>query len=93
MRSDAERLADILDAVQRIRHNGKAGDRHHFQQDEVLQNAVLRWFDVIGEASRGLTDQFRREHQQVPWREISDMRNRVTHATSTSTSTSSGTRS
>lgn len=79
MRSDSERLADILDAVQRIRRYVRAGDWHRFQQDEVLQNAVLRWFEVIGEASRGLTDQFRREHQQVPWREISDMRNRVTH--------------
>ncbi len=79
MRSDSERLADILDAVQRIRRHVKAGDRQRFQHDEVLQNAVLRWFEIIGEASRGLTDQFRHEHQQVPWREISEMRNRVTH--------------
>ena len=59
MRSDSERLADILDAVQRIRRHVQAGDRHRFQQDEVLQNAVLRWFEIIGETSRGLTDQFR----------------------------------
>jgi uncharacterized protein with HEPN domain len=32
-----------------------------------------------GEAATGLADQFRQGHQQVPWREISDMRNRVTH--------------
>jgi len=79
VRSDPERLADILDAVQRIRRHVKAGDRRGFEEDEVLQSAVLRWFEIIGEASRGLTDQFREEHQQVPWREISDMRNRVTH--------------
>jgi uncharacterized protein with HEPN domain len=79
MRKDSERLADVLDAIQRIRRNVKVGDRHRFDQDEVLQSAVLRWFEIIGEASRGLTDQFRSEHQDVPWREIIDMRNRVTH--------------
>jgi len=45
----------------------------------AYNKAVLRWFEIIGEASRGPTDQFRHEHQQVPWREISDMRNGVTH--------------
>ena len=79
MRRDAERVADILDAIQRIRRHVRGGDRGRFEQDEVLQNAVLRWFEIIGEASRGLTDEFRREHNEVPWREIIDMRNRLTH--------------
>ncbi len=79
MRTDSERLADILDAVRRIRRHVKSGDRQSFQEDEVFQSAVLPWFEIIGEASRGLTDEFRLQHQQVPWREISDMRNRVTH--------------
>jgi uncharacterized protein with HEPN domain len=79
MRSDSERLADILDAVQRIRRHVKVGDRHRFKEDEVLQSAVLRWFEIIGEASRGLTEQFRNEHPEVAWREIFGLRNRVTH--------------
>lgn len=79
MRTDAERLADILDAVQRIRRHVQVGDRARFGQDEVLQSAVLRWFEIIGEASRGLTNDFRHQHPDVPWREITDMRNRVTH--------------
>ncbi len=41
--------------------------------------AVLRWFEIIGEASRRLTNDFRNQHPDVPWREITDMRNRVTH--------------
>jgi hypothetical protein len=42
-----------MDAVQRIRRHVKAGDRQRFQEDEVLQSAVLRWFEIIGEAARG----------------------------------------
>jgi uncharacterized protein with HEPN domain len=65
VRRDAERLADILDAIRRIRRHVRAGDRPRFERDEVLQNAVLRWFEIIGEGSRGLTDQFRREHPEA----------------------------
>lgn len=63
----------------RIRRHVKVGDRLRFQEDEVLQSTVLCWFEIIGEASRGLTKQFRHEHQAVPWREVFGMRNRVTH--------------
>jgi hypothetical protein len=37
MRSDSERLADILDAVQRIRRHVKVGDRQRFEEDEVVR--------------------------------------------------------
>ena len=79
MRTDAECLADILDAVQRIRRHVKARDQQRFGRDEVLQSAVLGWFEIIGEASRGLTDQFRQQHPDVPWRAISGFRNVVAH--------------
>ena len=76
---DEERLADILDAAGRIRRYVSVGDRSGFDADEVLQNAVLRWIEVIGEAARGIGDQFRGSHPEIPWREMIDMRNRVTH--------------
>lgn len=39
MRTDSERLADILDAVQRIRRHVQVGDWQRFGQDEVLQSS------------------------------------------------------
>jgi len=56
VRRDDERLADILDAAGRIRRHVSVDDRSGFDQDEVLQNAVLRWIEVIGEAARGIGD-------------------------------------
>ena len=47
MRTDSERLADMLDAVQRIRRHVGPGGRQRFHEDEVLQSAVLRWFEII----------------------------------------------
>ena len=53
MRSDRERLLDILDAIERIKRQTAQG-RTRFDQDEVLQTAVIRWIEIVGEAARGL---------------------------------------
>jgi uncharacterized protein with HEPN domain len=41
--------------------------------------AVLHWIEIIGEAARGVGDKVRAAHPEVPWRVITDMRNRVSH--------------
>jgi uncharacterized protein with HEPN domain len=40
---------------------------------------VLHWIEIIGEAARGVSDKVRDAHPEVPWRVITDMRNRVSH--------------
>jgi uncharacterized protein with HEPN domain len=41
--------------------------------------AVLHWIESIGEAARGVGDKVRTAHPEVPWRVITDTRNRVSH--------------
>ena len=50
MRSDRERLFDILDAIERIEAQAARG-RTPFAGDELAQNAVIRWVEIIGELS------------------------------------------
>ena len=78
MRDDRERLADILAAIDRIRRYVQ-DDRTRFDTDELLQSAVLHWIEIIGEAAPGVSDKARAAHPEVPWRVITDMRNRVSH--------------
>ena len=78
MRDDRERLADVLAAIDRIRRYVQ-DDRTRFDTDELLQSAVLHWIEIIGEAARGVGDKVRTAHPEVPWRVITDMRNRVSH--------------
>jgi uncharacterized protein with HEPN domain len=78
VRDDRERLADVLAAIGRIRRYAQ-DDRTRFDTDELLQNAVLHWIEIIGEAARGVSDKVRDAHPEVPWRVITDMRNRVSH--------------
>ena len=65
-------------AIDRIRRYVQ-DDRTRFDTDELLQSAVLHWIEIIGEAARGVSDKVRAAHPEVPWRVITDMRNRVSH--------------
>lgn len=78
MRGDRERLLGVLDAIQRIKRQTAQG-RARFEEDEVLQTAVMRWIEIVGEAVRGLSDELRDAHPEIPWRQIIAMRNIVVH--------------
>ena len=78
MRSDRERLFDILESVERIETQAARG-RAAFTDDEVAQSAVVRWVEIIGEAARGLTEELRQTHPEVPWRQMVAMRNVLIH--------------
>ncbi|MBN1447293.1 MAG: DUF86 domain-containing protein [Bacteroidetes bacterium] len=51
-----------------------------FVTDEVLQRAVVRSLEIIGEASKKIPDSFRNEHPEIDWRAMSGMRDRLIHA-------------
>lgn len=69
----------MLDAVARIEDYTRGISRTEFENNRMMQDAVIRQLEIIGEASRQLTDSFRREHNDIPWREVIGMRNRIAH--------------
>jgi uncharacterized protein with HEPN domain len=54
-------------------------DRPTFEQERLLQDGVTRQLEIIGEASRQLSEAFRARHAEVPWRAIVGMRHRIVH--------------
>jgi len=50
-----------------------------FDKDEKTQYAVIRCFEVIGEAVKRLPDEFRNLHPQIPWKAMAGMRDRLIH--------------
>ena len=78
MRSDPERLADILDAAHKIAI--KVSDGHGtFVRDEYVQLALVHLVQIIGEAAARLSDDAINRNPDIPWRQIVAMRNRVVH--------------
>ena len=78
MRRDDERLADILEAAEKIAVRAAKG-RAAFDGDEDTQIVLVHLIQVIGEAAAGLSDGFITQHPGVPWRQIIATRNRVVH--------------
>ena len=47
--------------------------------DELIQSAVLYRLETLAESASKLPDEVRRRNPHMPWRDISDFRNRVSH--------------
>lgn len=79
MRGDAERLHDILDAIEAISRYTASG-RERFDADELVRVWCARHLEVIGESVGGLSEDLRAGFPAAPWRQIIGMRNVLIHA-------------
>jgi uncharacterized protein with HEPN domain len=71
-------LAHILECIQKVERFTTEG-RSRFFQDVMVQDAVLRNFEVIGEAAKRLDDVYRAAHPQIPWRSLAGLRDVLIH--------------
>lgn len=77
---DVDYLQHILQAIDKIQRSVGTMDEAGFFQDEVIQDAVIRNIEIIGEAANRLSPEFTAEHKDIPWRDIAGMRHRLIHA-------------
>ena len=73
------RISDILEAMTAIQDYTAGMDLNNFAEDRKTVDAVVRNFTIIGEATNRIPEQVINENQEIPWREMSDMRNIVVH--------------
>lgn len=76
---DATYLADIEEASERILNYTRDLDYETFLTHPMVQNAVLRNFQILGEATKKLSSALRQNYPDVPWREIAGMRDKIVH--------------
>jgi uncharacterized protein with HEPN domain len=72
-------LLDMLLAARKVMKYAQGVDFERFDQDEILQDAIMRRIQIIGEAARKVSEEFKEKHPGIPWYEISGMRNRLIH--------------
>jgi uncharacterized protein with HEPN domain len=76
---DEAHLLDMLLAARKVCEFTEGVDEHRFRTDEVLQNATLRLIQIIGEAARKISAEFKQSHPEIPWHEIIGMRHMLVH--------------
>ena len=78
MRDDSGRINDILEAITRIERVAVRG-KDIFFEDEMVQVWVIHHLEIVGEAARGISPEFRKRYEKIPWSEIIGMRNILIH--------------
>lgn len=79
-RSDAERIADVLEAISAIERATRLLEgTTDVAAAEVFTDAITYRLLTIGEAVKGLSDDLRLRHPSVHWRDISGMRDVIAH--------------
>ena len=79
MRSDRVRLEDIAEAIAGIRQVVAGTDLSGFRDSWIMQRAVERGLEIISEASRGVPEQSKLAHPNVPWIQIAGIGNILRH--------------
>jgi uncharacterized protein with HEPN domain len=77
-RDNLDYLNDILERLQRIRTFTQAG-KAAFLESVMMQDAIIRNFEVMGEATKRLTIELRQHYPQVPWKKMAGFRDVLIH--------------
>ena len=72
-------LEDIVLSMHRVQEYIAGLDLQHFKRDYKTVDAVVRNFEVIGEAAKNLPKDIKDKYTYVPWEEMYRLRNRISH--------------
>jgi len=72
-------LEDIVLSMQRVKEYIGELSFQDFKWDYKTVDAVIRNFEIIGEASKNLPAEIKEKYENVPWDEMYRLRNRISH--------------
>jgi uncharacterized protein with HEPN domain len=79
MRDPKLYLIDILEALEAIENFVKGVDFEAFKNDDLRSSAVIRKFEIIGEAAKSVPESIKQEYPDIPWKDMAGMRDRLIH--------------
>ena len=78
-RTDRDFLSDIREAIHRISTYVAGMSYETFVADTKTQDAVIRNLEIIGEATKNLSEQLRTKYPDIPWKSMAGVRDRLIH--------------
>jgi len=78
VKDDKTYLGHILDAIDKVNVYTTEG-RDAFMADGKTQDAVVRNLEIVGEATKRLSDEIRARHPDIPWKKAAALRDVLSH--------------
>lgn len=78
-RGDIEFLYDIKEAIRRIKTYIGKTDYEEFLKDIKTQDAVVRNLEIIGEATKNISEGLKKKYSKVSWKDLARVRDKVIH--------------
>jgi uncharacterized protein with HEPN domain len=79
MERDKLYLEHILLSIKKIKSFCKDVTYVQFSQNDLIQSAVIRELEIIGEASKHVSEKIRKDNPEIPWRLIAGTRDKLIH--------------
>ena len=79
MKNVAVYLLNILDAITRIEEYTEGFEKEDFLNNKLVQDAVIRNFEIIGEATKNISTTLRDQYVSMPWASMAGMRDKLIH--------------
>lgn len=78
-RGTLEFLYDILESIRRIEYYTKNITFEELLKDIMIQDAVVRNIEIIGEAVKNIPEEFKKKYNKLEWKKIAGMRDKIIH--------------
>ena len=72
-------VRDILEAIKAIEKFVEGMDFENFKEDDKTSSAVIRKFEIIGEATKNIPQSIKKKYPHIPWKEMAGFRDRLIH--------------
>jgi uncharacterized protein with HEPN domain len=72
-------LTHIQECISKIKQYTQGIDENEFLNNTLVQDAVIRNLEIIGEATKHLNQDFRRKYPQLAWKKVAGMRDKLIH--------------
>ena len=76
---DIIRLREMADASRKAVNFAKGRGRADLDNDEMFALAIIRLLEIVGEAAKGISEDIRRRHPEIPWNQVTGTRDRLIH--------------
>ena len=76
---DIIRLREMADASKKAVNFATGRERADLDSDEMFALAIIRLLEIVGEAAKGISEDIRRRHPEIPWNQVTGTRDRLIH--------------